>query len=87
MFFFRFTTECHDCVVHNTSGNSVYLPLTSLKDVDLRDQGYEKKEKADHYYTQHLLVSLVKEMNYSGTPLMRPPLGHKILVVITRWSH
>ena len=24
---------------------------------------------------------------YSGTPLMRPPLGHKILVVITRWSH
>ena len=65
MFFFRFTTECHDCVVHNTSGNSVRLPLTSLKDVDLRDQGYEKKEKADHYYTQHLLVSLVKEMNYS----------------------
>ena len=23
----------------------------------------------------------------SGTPLIRPPLGHKILVVITRWSH
>ena len=28
-----------------------------------------------------------KKCNYSGTPLMRPPLGHKILVVITRWSH
>ena len=24
---------------------------------------------------------------YSGAPLMRPLLGHKILVVITRWSH
>ena len=24
---------------------------------------------------------------YSGTPLIRPPLGHKILVVITRWSY
>ena len=24
---------------------------------------------------------------YSGTPLMLPALGHKILVVIPRWSH
>ena len=26
-------------------------------------------------------------LEYSGTPLMRPPLGHKILVIITRWLH
>ena len=24
---------------------------------------------------------------YSGTPLLRPALGHKTLVVIVRWSH
>lgn len=24
---------------------------------------------------------------YSGTPLMRPPLGYKIVVVKMRWSH
>ena len=29
----------------------------------------------------------VPEGKYSGTALKRPPLGHKILVVITRWSH
>ena len=28
-----------------------------------------------------------KAINYSGTPLMRPPLGYKILVVKMRWLH
>ena len=34
-----------------------------------------------------VLLILNCPFEYSGTPLMRPPLGHKILVVITRWSH
>ena len=28
-----------------------------------------------------------KALKYSGTPLMRPPLGYKIVVVKMRWSH
>ena len=28
-----------------------------------------------------------KAINYNGAPLMRPPLGHKILVLKIRWSH
>ena len=34
-----------------------------------------------------LCALLALELLYSGTPLMRPLLGHKILVVITRWLH
>ena len=33
----------------------------------------------------HILHSSI--VTYSGTPLMWPPSGHKILVVITRWSY
>ena len=36
---------------------------------------------------QSLFFKQLSYLMYSGTPLMRPPLGHKILVVITRWSH
>ena len=28
-----------------------------------------------------------KAINYNGTPLIRPLLGHKILVVKMKWSH
>ena len=39
--------------------------------------------KANHQNMRFKMNTL----EYSGTPLMRPPLGHKILVIITRWSH
>ena len=39
--------------------------------------------KANH---QNMRLKM-NTLEYSGTLLMRPPLGHKILVVITRWSH
>ena len=32
-------------------------------------------------------TALVPFPIYSGNPLMRPPLGHKIPAAITRWSH
>lgn len=34
-----------------------------------------------------LVQRYIKSLQYSGTPLMQPPLGHKILVVIIRWPH
>ena len=41
----------------------------------------------DSWYFRLRTNELYLYVIYSGTPLMRPPLDHKILVVITRWSH
>ena len=38
-----------------------------------------------HFFCSTMWKTEIKK--YSGTPLMRPALGHKILVVIPRWSH
>ena len=41
----------------------------------------------NHGIPQEKVREFTEKSSYSGTPLIRPPLGHKILVVITRWSH
>ena len=38
-------------------------------------------------HSYHICRGWYDGFYYSGTPLMRPLLGHKILVVIMRWSH
>ena len=51
-----------------------------------------RTSRCKRHFMHSKIINYVKEMSfkvnanarYSGTPLMRPPLGHKILVVITR---
>ena len=68
--------------VHYFEGSRTGVQLGSGLTLAIKNVGKGKIGLKAFFPSQFLRL-----MNYSGTPLMRLPLGHKILVVITRWSH